>query len=134
MLCEIATHLAATVPDDILGSFSNDDGDGNANGKKTKSLIRKNNTSARDSFLYISFPRLHEYDLKMPNFTIYATCKRMQHCWTTSTTIVGCHMLRPFANLLHAIACFFWQNKAMFLLNIKGRFASRDVCASAERP
>ena len=29
---------------------------------------------------------------------------------------------------------FFWQNKAMFLLNIEGCFATRDVCASAKRP
>ena len=135
MIYEIATHLAATVPDDILGSFSNDDGEGNANGKKAKSLIRKNNTSARDTFLYISFPSLHDYDLKMPNF--YALCyvqtdatlldNIYHHCWMSHV-----------ASVCKPVACcclfFFWQNKAMFLLNIEGCFATRDVCASAKRP
>ena len=26
-----------------------------------------------------------------------ATCKRKQHCWPTTPNIVGCYMLRPFA-------------------------------------
>ena len=35
MLCKIAKHLAATVPDDILGTLSRDDDDGSENvGKK----------------------------------------------------------------------------------------------------
>ena len=65
------------VPDDILGSFSNDDGDGNENGKKAKSLISKTTRlHVNHTFLYISLPSLQDYDLKMPNFTLYATCKR----------------------------------------------------------
>ena len=34
-----------------------------------------------------------------------AICKRTQHCWATTLNIVGCYMLCPFANLLHAVAC-----------------------------
>ena len=30
------------------------------------------------------------------------TCKRTQHCWPTTSNIVGCYMLRPFA---HPVAC-----------------------------
>ena len=31
-----------------------------------------------------------------------APCKRTQHCWPTTSNIVGCYMLRPFA---HTVAC-----------------------------
>ena len=31
-----------------------------------------------------------------------AACKRTQHCWPTTPEIVGCYMLRPFAN---PVAC-----------------------------
>ena len=31
-----------------------------------------------------------------------AACKRTQHCWPTTTNIVGCYMFRPFA---HPVAC-----------------------------
>ena len=27
-----------------------------------------------------------------------AQCKWMQHCWPTTTNIVGCYMLHPFAH------------------------------------
>ena len=71
MICEIATHLAATVPDAILGSFSNDDGDGNENGKKAKSVISKTKRlHVHHTFLCISLPSLHDYDLKIPNFDV----------------------------------------------------------------
>ena len=54
----------------LLGSLSNDDGDGNENGKKTTELDKQNNNFARafHVFLYISLPTLHDYDVKMPNF------------------------------------------------------------------
>ena len=91
MLCKIAKHLAATVPDDILGTLGKDDDDGNENAKKAKSLITKTTRlHVHHTFLYISSPSLHDYDLKMLNFTFYATYKRTQHCWTTSTITVGC--------------------------------------------
>ena len=31
-----------------------------------------------------------------------AACKRTQHCWPTTPSIVGCYMLRPLA---HPVAC-----------------------------
>ena len=77
------------VAEVTTGSFSNDDGDSNENGKKTTGLISKNNNFTRASsrassciitciivhhhhvhFLYISLPSLHDYDVKMHHFTI----------------------------------------------------------------
>ena len=53
-----------------LGSLSNDDGDGNENGKKAIGLDKQNNNFASDhAFLYISQPSLHVCDIKLPNFT-----------------------------------------------------------------
>ena len=54
----------------LLGSLSNDDGDGNENGKKSTELDKQNNNFARTfhAFLYISLPTLHDYDVKMTNF------------------------------------------------------------------
>ena len=50
-----------------LGSLSNDDGDGNENGKKAIGLISKTTTlHVHHAFLYISLPSLHDYDVKMP--------------------------------------------------------------------
>ena len=52
-----------------LGSFSNDDGDVNANDKKTIGLDWPNNNFARaSSFLHISLPSLLDYDVKIPKF------------------------------------------------------------------
>ena len=40
--------------------------------KKTIGLISKTTTShVHHTFLYISFPLLHDYDVKMPNFAFY---------------------------------------------------------------
>jgi len=61
----------------IIRSFSNDDGDGNENGKKTIGLISKTTTlHVHHTFLYISLPSLHDYDVKMPTFTIYGERKQ----------------------------------------------------------
>ena len=55
-----------------LGSFSNDDGDGNENVKKTIGLVSKTtNLHVHLAFLYFSQPPLQEYDVKMPHFTFY---------------------------------------------------------------
>ena len=55
----------------FLGSLSNDDGDGNENGKKSTELDKQNNNFARavHAFLYTSLPSVHDYDVEMPNFT-----------------------------------------------------------------
>ena len=58
-----------------LGSLSNDDGDGNENGKK-----QNNNFIKYDAFLYISLPSLHDYDVKLPHFTF---CGGREHKTST---------------------------------------------------
>ena len=64
--------------DTLLGSLSNDDGDVNENGKKAVGLFSK--TTTLHAFLYISLPSLHDYDVKMPNFTF---CGGREHNATT---------------------------------------------------
>ena len=60
-----------------VGSFSNDDGDGNESGKKAIDLISKTSSlHVYHTFLYISLPSLHDYDVKMPNFTSYGERKQ----------------------------------------------------------
>ena len=52
------------------GSFSNDDGNGNEDVKKETCLLRKRtNLHVHHAFLYIFSLSLHDYDVKMPNFT-----------------------------------------------------------------
>ena len=48
----------------LLGSLSNDDGDGNEKGKKAIALDSKNKNFA------------HDYDVKVPNFTF---CREREH-------------------------------------------------------
>ena len=68
-------HIFATFLK--IGSFSNDDGEGNENGKKTIDLMSKTTTlHVHHTFLYISLPSLHDYDVKMPNFTFYGERKQ----------------------------------------------------------
>ena len=64
-----AFHAADTK---ILGSFSNDDDDGNENFKKAIGLRTKTRALyVPHTFWYISLPSLHDYVVKMPNFTFY---------------------------------------------------------------
>ena len=52
-----------------VGSFSNNDGDGNENVKKAIGLLSKTTSlHVHHAFLYISLPLLHDYDVKMPSF------------------------------------------------------------------
>ena len=65
----------------LIGSLSNDDGDGNENGKKAIGLDKQNNNFARAArFLYISLPSLHDYNVKVPNFRF---CRGREHKTTT---------------------------------------------------
>ena len=57
----------------VVGSFSNDDGDGNQDVKKAIGLLRKTTTL---HFLYISLPSLHDYNVKMPNCKFYGGHKQ----------------------------------------------------------
>ena len=60
-----------------LGSFSNDDGDGNQDVKKAIGLLHKTTTlHVYHAFLYISLPSLHDYDVKMPNYKFYGGRKQ----------------------------------------------------------
>ena len=54
---------------EIIQSLSNNDGDGNKNGKEAIGLDWQNKNFARTSrFLYIALPSLHDYDVKLPIF------------------------------------------------------------------
>ena len=56
---------------DALGTLRSDDGDGKGNATKAISLISKTTIlHVPHAFLYISLPSLHDYDVKMPNFTM----------------------------------------------------------------
>ena len=66
----LCNRLLYRVPDwQIIGTLRSNDADGNENVKKTIGLISKTTTShVHHTFLYISFPFLHDYDVKMPYF------------------------------------------------------------------
>ena len=65
----------------IIGSLSNDDADGNENGKKGIGLISKTTTlHVHHAFLYISLPSLPDYNVKVPEFTF---CRGREHKTTT---------------------------------------------------
>ena len=53
----------------IVGSFSNDNGNGSVNVKKATGLISKTTSlHVQHDFLYISLPSPHDYGVKIPNF------------------------------------------------------------------
>ena len=55
-----------------LGTLRSDDGDGNGNATEAIGLISKTTIlHVHHAFLYISLPPLHDYDVKMPNLTMY---------------------------------------------------------------
>ena len=52
----------------VIETLRSNDADDNENAKKTIGLISKTTTShVHLTFLYLSFPFLHDYDVKMPN-------------------------------------------------------------------
>ena len=64
-------------PDTCGRGLRSNDADGNENVKKTIGLISKTTTlHVHHTFLYISFPFLHDYDVKMPNFAFYGGRKQ----------------------------------------------------------
>ena len=66
-----AKALVNTV-NETLGILRSDHGDGNENATEAIGLLTKTTIlHVHHAFLYISLPSLHEYDVKMPNFTIY---------------------------------------------------------------
>ena len=60
-----------------LGTLRSNDADGDKNVKKTIGFISKQQLcTCITLFLYISFPFLHDYDVKMPNFVFYGGRKQ----------------------------------------------------------
>ena len=56
----------------ILGTLRSDNDDSNEDVKKAVGLISKITIlHVHHAFLYISLPSLHDYDVKMPNFTFH---------------------------------------------------------------
>ena len=73
------THVRKlSVHEMSVGSFSNDDGDGNENVKKAIGLMSKTTSlHVHHAFLYIfCLPLLHDCDVKMPSFTFYGGRKQ----------------------------------------------------------
>ena len=53
----------------VIGSFSNDGDDENE--KRAMGLLSKTTTlHMHHTFLYVSLPSLHDYHVKLPNFTL----------------------------------------------------------------
>ena len=65
----------------VLGSLSNDDGDGPTAARTEKKVIGldwQNNNFARVSHFFVHFlPSLHDYGVKLPNFTFYGGREHM---------------------------------------------------------
>ena len=60
-----------------IGTLRSNDADGYKKVKKTRGFIRKTTAlHVHHTFLYISFPFLHDYDVKMPNFVFYGGRKQ----------------------------------------------------------
>ena len=65
-------HALFPVSVKSLGTLRSDDGDGNGKATKAIGLISKTTIlHLHHAFLYISLPSLHDYDVKMPNVTMY---------------------------------------------------------------
>ena len=66
-------NVQQSVLNDLLGTLRSDDGDGDGNGNTTKAIGLISKTTilhVHHTFLYISLLSLHDYDVKMPNFTL----------------------------------------------------------------
>ena len=65
-------YATLASPKNTVGTLRSDDGDGNGNATKAIGLISKTIIlHLHHAFLYISLPSLHDYAVKMPNFTMY---------------------------------------------------------------
>ena len=66
-----------------VGTVRSNDGDENV--KKTIGFITKTTTlHVHHAFLYISLPSLHDYNVKMPGFTLYGGRKQVTTNFTFS--------------------------------------------------
>ena len=66
-------QLVTAVRSKVLGRLSNDDGDVNKNGKKAIGYFEKQQSctwiTIFGTCIFLHLPSLHDYDVKMPNFT-----------------------------------------------------------------
>ena len=77
MLDSIIQRTAKHLCSFALGTLRSNDADGDETVTKTIGLISKTTTlHVHHTFLYISFPFLHDYDVKMPKFTFYGRRKQ----------------------------------------------------------
>ena len=72
VLIKPISFLRFPVAVTVVGTLRSDDGYGNGNVTKAVGLISKTTIlHVHHAFLYISLPSLQDYDVKMPNFTMY---------------------------------------------------------------
>ena len=70
-----------------VGSFSNDDGDGNGNENVKKAIVLLSKTTSlhvHHAFLYIVWPLPHVCEVKMPSFTFYGGRKQVTTNFSSS--------------------------------------------------
>ena len=88
----------------ILASLDrNDDGygDGKKKEKKARGLDLQNNNFARAHlFLYISLPTLHDYNVKVPNFTFRRGREQQTNLFLLSWTLIQSFRIQLQKNLL----------------------------------
>ena len=116
----------------LLGTLRSDDGDGNGNATKAIGLICKTTIlHVHHAFLYIS---LHDYDVKMPNFTMYrastqAMTKFPLSFWTW-IWFLGFNFRRV---RLHLTKLVIWTNRDEDWKNANSLFQRRFLCRRRPR-
>ena len=66
-------HFTFPAISGVIGSLSNDVGDGNEDGKKYSVLMSKTTTlHVQHACLYLSLPSLHDCNVKLSNFSFCA--------------------------------------------------------------
>ena len=86
--------------------------------KKSNSLTRQNNNFARASrfFAYISLPSLHDYHVKMPNFTF---CEGRKQAMTKFILFMNLDMVDR-NSAPEEFACI-WQSKRVGIITIEAK-------------
>ena len=113
-----------------IGTLRSEDGDGNGNATEAIGLISKTPfLHVHHAFLYISLPSLHDYDVKMPNFTMYrgstqGTTKFPLSFWTRNSTLEGSPPLTKLVT---------WSNRDEDWKNANSLFQRRFLCRSRPR-
>ena len=96
-----------------IGSFSNDDSDGNENVKTEIGLLSKTTSlHVHHAFLYISLPLLYDYDVKMPKFTFCWGCKQATSKFSSSFKLErGPQEINSRKNRLHWTFSVNWNKR-----------------------